>query len=47
MSTVAKRLGSMGCICDSQIRDCVKIKAMNYPIFCAGIRPLDSLAAAA
>jgi regulator of RNase E activity RraA len=42
MSTVAKRLGSPGCICDSQIRDCVRIKNMKYPVFYAGIRPLDS-----
>lgn len=43
MSTVAKRLGSAGCICDSQIRDCVRIKSIGYPIFYAGIRPLDSM----
>jgi 4-hydroxy-4-methyl-2-oxoglutarate aldolase len=43
MSTVAKRNGSVGCICDSQIRDCQKIIAMGYPIFYTGIRPLDSM----
>ena len=42
MSTVAKVHGAVGCICDSQIRDCVKIKAMKFPVFYAGIRPLDS-----
>lgn len=42
MSTVAKVKGVAGCICDSQIRDCLKIKAMKFPVFHAGIRPLDS-----
>jgi 4-hydroxy-4-methyl-2-oxoglutarate aldolase len=42
MSTVAKRNGSAGCICDSQIRDCQKIIAIGFPIFYQGIRPLDS-----
>ena len=43
MSTVAKRNGATGCICDSNIRDCRKIMAMKFPVFYAGIRPLDSL----
>ena len=42
MTTVAKRLGSVGCIVDSQIRDCLMIKKMQFPVFYAGIRPLDS-----
>src|SRR5688500_16436441 len=42
MSTVAKRNGSSGCICDSLVRDCRKIIALNFPVFCAGIRPVDS-----
>lgn len=42
MSTVAKRNGAVGSVCDSQIRDCVKIIAMNFPVYYAGIRPLDS-----
>ena len=42
MTTVAKIRGAAGCICDSQIRDCLKIKAMGFPVFYAGIRPLDS-----
>jgi 4-hydroxy-4-methyl-2-oxoglutarate aldolase len=42
MSTVAKRNGASGCICDSQIRDCQKIIQMNFPVFYQGIRPLDS-----
>ncbi len=43
MSTVAKRNGAVGCICDSNIRDCRKIIAMGFPVFFTGIRPLDSL----
>jgi 4-hydroxy-4-methyl-2-oxoglutarate aldolase len=43
MSTVAKRNGATGCICDSNIRDCRKIIALKFPVFYAGIRPLDSL----
>jgi 4-hydroxy-4-methyl-2-oxoglutarate aldolase len=43
MSTIAKRNGSAGCICDSMIRDCLKIIDMKYPVFHGGIRPLDSL----
>ena len=42
MSTVAKRNGATGCVCDSQIRDCVKIIEMNFPVYYTGIRPLDS-----
>ena len=42
MSTVAKKNGAVGCVCDSQIRDCVKIVAMGFPVYYAGIRPLDS-----
>ncbi|MCI0537267.1 MAG: RraA family protein [Verrucomicrobiales bacterium] len=43
MSTVAKRNGAVGCVCDSNIRDCRKIMALKFPVFFAGIRPLDSL----
>lgn len=42
MSTVAKKNGSTGCICDSLIRDCKKIIKIGFPIFFTGIRPLDS-----
>lgn len=42
MSTAAKMRGAVGCVCDSQIRDCVKIKELEFPVFYAGIRPLDS-----
>jgi 4-hydroxy-4-methyl-2-oxoglutarate aldolase len=42
MSTVAKRNGSAGCVCDSLIRDCQKIIKIGFPVFHAGIRPVDS-----
>ena len=42
MSTVAKRNGAVGCLCDSMIRDCQKIMKMGFPVFYLGIRPLDS-----
>ena len=42
MSTLAKRNGSAGCICDGLIRDCLQIIEIGYPIFYGGIRPLDS-----
>ncbi len=42
MSTVAKQRGAVGCVCDSQIRDCVRIIEMGFPVYYAGIRPLDS-----
>jgi 4-hydroxy-4-methyl-2-oxoglutarate aldolase len=43
MSTVAQRNGAVGCVCDSQIRDCNRIIEMGFPVYCAGIRPLDSM----
>lgn len=43
MSTVAKRNGAVGCVCDSQIRDCVRIADMGFPVYYTGIRPLDSM----
>jgi regulator of RNase E activity RraA len=42
MSTIAKRNGVAGCVCDSQIRDCIKIMKMGFPVYYSGIRPLDS-----
>lgn len=42
MSTLAKRNGAVGAICDSLVRDCRQIMRMGFPVFCAGIRPVDS-----
>jgi regulator of RNase E activity RraA len=43
MSTIARVRGAVGCVCDSQIRDCLRIRAMGFPVFHQGIRPLDSM----
>ena len=43
MSTIAKRKGVAGCVCDSQVRDCARIIEMGFPVYYAGIRPLDSM----
>jgi len=43
MSTAAMARGAVGCICDSQVRDCVRIIEMGFPVYYAGIRPLDSM----
>jgi regulator of RNase E activity RraA len=43
MSTLAKRNGAAGCVCDSQIRDCNRIIDMGFPVYYTGIRPLDSM----
>ena len=42
MSTIAKQRGAAGCVCDSQIRDCLKIIKLGFPVYYTGIRPLDS-----
>jgi regulator of RNase E activity RraA len=42
MSTLARRNGAAGCVCDSLIRDGRKIAKMGFPVFHAGIRPVDS-----
>lgn len=42
MSTISKRNGCVGCICDAMIRDCVRIIDMQFPVYYAGIGPLDS-----
>ncbi len=43
MSTAAQQRGAVGCVCDSQIRDCLKIIALGFPVYYTGIRPLDSM----
>jgi regulator of RNase E activity RraA len=42
MTTAAVQRGAVGCVCDCMIRDCQRIRAMRFPVFHAGIRPLDS-----
>jgi 4-hydroxy-4-methyl-2-oxoglutarate aldolase len=43
MTTLARRNGAVGCVCDSQVRDCNRIIDMDFPVYYAGIRPLDSM----
>ncbi|MCC7406734.1 MAG: RraA family protein [Phycisphaeraceae bacterium] len=43
LSTIARRNGAAGCVCDSQIRDCLRIIELGFPVYYTGIRPLDSL----
>jgi 4-hydroxy-4-methyl-2-oxoglutarate aldolase len=42
MTTAALARGAVGCVCDSQIRDCSQIQAMQFPVFYRGIRAVDS-----
>jgi regulator of RNase E activity RraA len=42
MSTICHHKRVAGCVCDALVRDCKKIMAMGFPLFYAGIRPLDS-----
>ncbi|MCA9985340.1 MAG: RraA family protein [Anaerolineales bacterium] len=42
LSTAAKLNGAVGCVCDSQVRDTIRIIEMGFPVYYAGIRPLDS-----
>lgn len=42
MTTIARHRGAVGCVVDSQIRDAVQIVDMGFPVYYAGIRPLDS-----
>jgi len=43
MSTAAKMRGAHGAIIDSNTRDVKKILELGFPVFTAGIKPLDSL----
>ena len=42
LSTIAQHHGAVGVVCDSQVRDCVRIINMRFPVYYAGIRPVDS-----
>lgn len=42
LSTAAQVRGGAGCITDGMVRDILKIKAMDFPVFHGGIAPLDS-----
>jgi 4-hydroxy-4-methyl-2-oxoglutarate aldolase len=42
LSTAAKVRGGRGAVVDGLIRDIRKIEALGFPVFAAGIKPLDS-----
>lgn len=42
VSTVAMRNGAVGCVCDAMARDCLRIIELGFPVFCAGVMPVDS-----
>jgi 4-hydroxy-4-methyl-2-oxoglutarate aldolase len=42
LSTSARARGAAGCVTDGLVRDIKMIRAMRFPVFAAGARPLDS-----
>ena len=42
LSTAAKARGARGAIVDGLVRDVMKIEAIEFPVFAAGIKPVDS-----
>jgi 4-hydroxy-4-methyl-2-oxoglutarate aldolase len=43
LSTAAHCRGAAGCVTDGLVRDVRQIRAMGFPVFAGGIRPLDSM----
>ena len=42
MTTAAIKNGAAGCVCDSNVRDCIRIIELGFPVYCAGIKAVDS-----
>ncbi len=42
MSTATRARGGLGAIVDGLIRDSLRIINMGFPVFCSGLRPVDS-----
>lgn len=42
LSTAAVARGATGCVIDGHTRDVLRIIEMGFPVFCTGIRPVDS-----
>jgi regulator of RNase E activity RraA len=42
LSTAATARGATGCVIDGHTRDVLRIIEMGFPVFCTGIRPVDS-----
>jgi regulator of RNase E activity RraA len=43
LSTAAKARGARGAIVDGLVRDVRKIEELGFPVFAAGIKPVDSM----
>ncbi|MCS7023747.1 MAG: RraA family protein [Bryobacteraceae bacterium] len=43
LSTAAKGRGARGAVVDGLIRDVTKIEELGFPVFAAGIKPVDSM----
>lgn len=42
LSTTARARGARGAVIDGHVRDIRRIEAMDFPVFAAGMRPVDS-----
>lgn len=42
LSTASVARGAAGCVTDGLVRDVQQIRAMQFPVFCGGIGPLDT-----
>lgn len=42
LSTAATARGATGCVIDGYTRDALRIMEMGFPLFCTGMRPVDS-----
>lgn len=43
LSTAAKARGARGAVIDGLVRDIAKIEEISFPVFAAGIKPVDSM----
>lgn len=43
LSTAAKARGARGAVVDGLVRDIAKIESISFPVFAAGIKPVDSM----
>jgi 4-hydroxy-4-methyl-2-oxoglutarate aldolase len=43
LSTAAKARGSRGAVVDGLVRDVTKIEELGFPVFAAGMKPVDSM----
>ena len=43
LSTAAKARGAVGAVVDGLVRDVAKIEELGFPVFAAGIKPVDSM----